>query len=79
MKCCINDVNFIRLLVLSTELFQLENQKYGQILCVHKSYFLMPGHIYQTVCKGVMIPSSLRNDAWFLALLAYDVAIYFFG
>ena len=44
MKCCINDVNFIRLLLLSTELFKFEIQKYGQILCVHKPYFLMPGH-----------------------------------
>ena len=44
MKCCINDANFIRLLLLSTELFKFEIQKYGQILCVHKPYFLMPGH-----------------------------------
>ena len=46
MKCRMNDVNFIRLLLLSTELFKFEIQKYGQILCVHKPYFLMPGHIY---------------------------------
>ena len=48
MKCCMNDINFIRLLLLllSTELFKFEIQKYGQILCVHKPYFLMPGHIY---------------------------------
>ena len=45
MKCCINDVKFIRLLLLSTELFKFEIQIYGQILCVHKPYFLMPGHI----------------------------------
>ena len=45
MKCYINDVNFIRLLLLGTELFKFEIQKYGQILCVHKPYFLMPGHI----------------------------------
>ena len=44
MKCCINDVNFIRFLLLCTELFKFEIQKYGQILCVHKPYFLMPGH-----------------------------------
>ena len=47
MKCCINDVNFISLLLLSTELFKFEIQKYGQILCVHKPYFLMPGHIFK--------------------------------
>ena len=47
MKCCINDVNFIGLLLLSTELFKFEIQKYGQILCVHKPYFLMPGHIFE--------------------------------
>ena len=29
MKCCINDVNFISLLLLSTELFKFEIQKYG--------------------------------------------------
>ena len=46
MKCCINNVNFIRLLLLSEELFKFGIQKYGQILCVHKPYFLMPGHIY---------------------------------
>ena len=31
MKFCINDVNIIRLLLLSTELFKIEIQKYGQI------------------------------------------------
>ena len=51
MKCCINDVNFIGLLLLSTELFKFEIQKYGQILCVHKPYFLMPGHNY----VGIML------------------------
>ena len=47
MKCCINHVTFIRLPLLSTELFKFELQKYGQILCVHKPYFLMPGHIFE--------------------------------
>ena len=46
MKCYINDVNFIGLLLLRTELFKFEIQKYGQILCVHKPYFLMQGHIW---------------------------------
>ena len=46
MKCCINGVNVIRLLFLSAKLLKLEIQKSGQILCVHKPYFLMPGHIY---------------------------------
>ena len=45
MKCSINAVNFIRFLLLNTKLFKFEIQKYGQILCVHKPYFLMPGHI----------------------------------
>ena len=52
MKCCINDVNFIRLLLLSAELFKFEIQKYGQILCVHKPYFLMPGHIYAWILEN---------------------------
>ena len=42
----INDVNFIRLLLLSTELrITFEIQKCSQILCVHKPYYLMPGNI----------------------------------
>ena len=45
MKCCINGGNVIRLLFLSTKLLKFEIQKSGQILCVHKPYFLMPGHI----------------------------------
>ena len=46
MKCCINDESFIRIPSLFTELFKFEFQKCGQILCAHKPYFLMPGHIY---------------------------------
>ena len=45
MNYCINYVNFIRLPLLTTELFKFEIQKYGQILCVHKPYFVMSGHI----------------------------------
>ena len=58
MKCCINGVNFIRLLILFTELFKFEIQKCGQILCAHKPYFLMPGHNYVTMlipCRHVSI------------------------
>ena len=46
MKCCINGENSIRLLILSAKLFKFEIQKCGQILCAHKPYFLIPGHIY---------------------------------
>ena len=45
MKCCISGGNIIRILCLFTELFKFEIQKCGQILCAHKPYFLMPGHI----------------------------------
>ena len=45
MKCCINGRNVIRLLFLSATLLKFEIQKCGQILCAHKPYFLMPGHI----------------------------------
>ena len=55
MKYCINDVNFIRLLLLSTELFEFEIKIYGQILCVHKPYFLMPGHIYVGSCHEYQV------------------------
>ena len=47
MKCCINARNFIRLLFLSAKLFNFEIQKFSQILCAHKPYFLMPSHIYK--------------------------------
>ena len=47
MKCCINGGNVIRLLFLSAKLLKFEIQKSGQILCAHKPYFLMPGHIYR--------------------------------
>ena len=46
MKCSINGGNFIRLIVLSMKLFNFEILKCSQILCAHKPYFLMPGHIY---------------------------------
>ena len=45
MKCCINGGNVIRLLILSAKLLKFEIQKCGQILCAHKPYFLMPGHV----------------------------------
>ena len=48
ITCCINGENLIRLLYLSAKLFKLDIQKCGQILCAHKPYFLMPGHIYNT-------------------------------
>ena len=45
MKCCINGGNGIRLLFLSAKLLKFQIQKCRQILCAHKPYFLMPGHI----------------------------------
>ena len=62
MKCCINDVNFNRLLLLSTELFKFEFQKYGQILCAHKPYFLMPGHIYDLNSYITFTPNYYGDD-----------------
>ena len=50
MKCCINGGNVIRLLFLSAKLLKVEIQKCGQILCAHKPYFLMPGHICKITC-----------------------------
>ena len=66
MNCCINDVNFIRLLLLSTELYKFKIQKYGQILCVHKPYFLMPGHnlqvvyMYVCMCKCMYVHTTIK-------------------
>ena len=67
MKCYINDVNFIRVLLLSTELFEFEIQKYGQILRVHKPYFLMPGHILPVVLLHVI----LTTDSYVRTLHTY--------
>ena len=53
MTCCINGRNVIRLLLLSAKLLKFEIQKCGQILCAHKPYFLMPGHIYGMCFKIV--------------------------
>ena len=61
MKCCINGVNFITSLLLFTELFKFKIQKCGQILCAHKPYFLMPGHI----CMHMLA-----------IVLCYNIAMY---
>ena len=46
MKCCISGRIVIILTFSSAKLLKFEIQKCGQILCAHKPYFLMPGHIY---------------------------------
>ena len=51
MNCCINGGYFIKLLHVSIKLFKFEIQNCGQILCAHKPYFLMPGHIWCIDCK----------------------------
>ena len=56
MKCCINGGNVIRLLFLSAKVLKFEIQKCGQILCAHKPYFLMPGHISpQQFCDALSL------------------------
>ena len=51
MKCCMNCGNFIELLFLLAKLLKFEIQKCGQILCAHKPYFLMLGHIWSYKCS----------------------------
>ena len=58
MHCCINGGNVIRLLCLSVKLLKFEIQKCGQILCAHKPYFLMPGHICTCIIVHVYIWNS---------------------
>ena len=60
MKRCINVGNVITLLFLSAKLLKFEIQKCGQILCAHKPYFLMPGHIYKNTWCILPILSGLR-------------------
>ena len=67
MKCCINGGNVIRLLFLSAKLLKFEIQKCGQILCAHKPYFLMPGHIY--IYIYIYIHACIKNTAF--AILMY--------
>ena len=44
--CCTSNKSFTDKLCLTTKLWNFKVQKSGQILCAHKPYFLMPGHIY---------------------------------
>ena len=46
MKNYINGESCAGFPSLYMKLFNFEIQKYGQILCAHKPYFLMPGHIF---------------------------------
>ena len=70
MKCCINGENFIRLLFLSAKLLKFEIQKCAQILCAHKPYFLMPGHIYETTILKTII-SLHHGDSLVLSSNAF--------
>ena len=63
MKCCMNGGNVIRLLFLSVKLLKFEIQKCGQILCAHKPYFLMPGHILYPTLYNIM-HEVVRQDTW---------------
>ena len=63
MKCCTNGGNFVKLLFLQTELFKFEIKKCGQILCAHKPYFLMPGHIYSlNFVRGFSLHNGIHNQ-----------------
>ena len=65
MKCCINGGNYISSLFLLAKLFKFEIQKYGQILCAHKPYFLMPGNIFKlrTYCATYVYIECILNLA----------------
>ena len=60
MKFCINGENLIRLLYLSAKLFKFKIQKFSQILCAHKPYFLMPGHIYNSILVSQSWPATFQ-------------------
>ena len=61
MKCCINGVNFIRLLLLLIKLLTFEIQKCAQILCAHKTCFLMLGHIFDKSFKMVSVRKKMNK------------------
>ena len=42
---CTISISFIDTLYLDKKLLKIQNLKSSQILCAHKQYFLMPGHI----------------------------------
>ena len=68
MKYCINGGNVIKLLSLSAKLLKFEIQKCGQILCAHKPYFLMPGHICDQVWENRSYPYILYFEKCLLEI-----------
>ena len=76
MKCCINGGNIIRLLFLSAKLLKFEIKKCGQILCAHKPYFLMPGHIFVCLKQSMILIISVIQPILLLLVSAVCVVCY---
>ena len=68
MKWSINGGNAIRLLFLSAKLLKFEIQKCGQILCAHKPYFLMPGHILALFLRICVVLVWYFNQPFLLVI-----------
>ena len=64
MKFCINGGNVIRLLFLLAKVLKFEIQKCSEILCAHKPYFLMPGHIFEVFCHCVQLYHILMGESY---------------
>ena len=73
MKCCINGENIIRLLCLTAKLLKFEIQKCGQILCAHKPYFLMPGHICRLQSYNLEETFHCRIFSLLIISLSYSI------
>ena len=73
MKNCINDGTFAGLPCVYMKLFNFEIQICDQILCVHKPYFLMPGHIYTWIKAEI---SHVRINRCLKFLGIYDYLIF---
>ena len=68
MKSCINGENCAGITCVYMKLFSFEIQKCGKILCAHKPYFLMLGHIYKHY------KSNIDNEPTYTATVAIYVA-----
>ena len=68
---CISGDKFVKIPCLHKKLFDFEIQKCGQILCVHKTHFLMPGHIY--TCVAIHIATTVATPIEYSSVLLVGI------
>ena len=68
---CSSCKSFIGQLRLDTKLWNFKVKECGQILCVHKPYFLMPRHIYIHIVHVLWIVCALYRHASSISFVFY--------